>query len=60
MAYSKVFISRKGKTFIHQMQSERVENEICNYMKKISDEYDFNKETIVTVGGSEAIDIALR
>ena len=35
--------------------------EICNYLKRRFDvEYDYNKEVMVTVGGSEAIDIALR
>ena len=35
--------------------------EICRYLKRRMDvEYDFDKNIVVTVGGSEAIDIALR
>ena len=35
--------------------------EICNYLKRSQNlDYDYNKQVIVTVGGSEAIDIALR
>jgi len=35
--------------------------EICNYLKRKYDlEYHYDRETIVTVGGSEAIDLALR
>jgi len=35
--------------------------EICNYLKRTQGiQYDYSKEVIVTVGGSEAIDIGLR
>ncbi len=35
--------------------------EICNYLKRSQGiQYDYSKEVIVTVGGSEAIDIGLR
>ena len=35
--------------------------EICNYLKRSQNlDYNFNNEVIVTVGGSEAIDIGLR
>lgn len=33
---------------------------ICEYLKRFDVSYDFNSEVIVTVGASEAIDIALR
>ena len=33
---------------------------ICEYLKRFDVTYDFNSEVIVTVGASEAIDIALR
>lgn len=51
-----------GKTFYtanHGLQELR--NEICLYTKrKTGLEYDPNSQALVTVGGSEAIDIALR
>ena len=35
--------------------------EVCNYLKrKIDVDYDYNCEVMITVGGSEAIDIAMR
>lgn len=35
--------------------------EICNYMKRrMKVEYNYSSEVMVTIGGSEAIDIALR
>lgn len=35
--------------------------EVCNYLKrKLDVDYDYNGEVMITVGGSEAIDIAMR
>ena len=52
----------KGKTFYTSNAGlKELKIEICKYLKrKINVEYDYNTETIVTVGGSEGIDIALR
>jgi aminotransferase len=57
-----IYSLEKGKTFYTSNAGlKELKIEICNYMKRrYQMEYDFNKETIVTVGGSEAIDIALR
>ena len=48
----KVFILSKGKTFYTSNAGlKELKIEICNYMKRrYQMEYDFNKETIVTVG----------
>lgn len=56
-----IYSLEKGRTF-YTSNSGLVElrKEICNYMKHSQGlEYNIN-ETLVTVGGSEAIDIALR
>ena len=43
------------------VREEGLREEICNYVaRKYNVEYNPMKETLVTVGGSEAIDIALR
>jgi len=57
-----IYSLEKGKTFYTSNAGlKELKMEICNYLKRRFDlSYDFNKETIVTVGGSEAIDIALR
>ena len=53
-----IYSLEKGKTFY---TSNSGLPEICSYMKRKYDlSYDPGKEVIVTVGGSEAIDIALR
>lgn len=52
----------KGRTFYTSNAGlKELKIEICRYLKRKNDlDYDFNKEIMVTVGGSEAIDIALR
>ena len=52
----------KGRTFYTSNAGlKELKMEICNYLKRRYElDYDFNKETLVTVGGSEAIDIAMR
>ncbi len=57
-----IYSLEKGKTFYTSNAGLKdLKIEICNYLKRrIGVAYDYNKETIVTVGGSEAIDIALR
>lgn len=57
-----IYSLEKGKTFYTSNAGlKELKIEICNYLKRRFDlDYDYNKETIVTVGGSEAIDIALR
>lgn len=52
----------KGKTFYTANKGlPELRKEICTYMnKRFSLDYDWDKNVIVTVGGSEAIDIALR
>jgi aminotransferase len=57
-----IYSLEKGKTF-YTSNSGLVElrTEICNYYARRFDiSYDPKHETIITVGGSEAIDIALR
>ncbi len=57
-----IFSLEKGRTF-YTSNSGLIElrNEICAYYKRrFKVDYDPKKETIITVGGSEAIDIALR
>lgn len=55
-------LSGKGTDFYTSNAGlKELKIEICNYLKRRFDvEYDYNKEVMVTVGGSEAIDIALR
>ncbi len=52
----------KGRTFYTSNAGLKdLKIEICNYLnRKHNLEYDCNKQVIVTVGGSEAIDIGLR
>ncbi|MEF9954348.1 MAG: aminotransferase class I/II-fold pyridoxal phosphate-dependent enzyme [Clostridium sp.] len=52
----------KGRTFYTSNSGLKdLKIEICKYLKRrMNVDYDFDKEVIVTVGGSEAIDIALR
>ena len=52
----------KGKTYYtSNAGTPELRREICNYLKRRFDlEYDPIHETVVTVGGSEAIDIAIR
>lgn len=57
-----IYSLEKGRTFYTSNAGlKELKVEICNYLKRrMHVEYDFNKEVLVTVGGSEAIDIALR
>lgn len=52
----------KGKTFYTSNAGlKELKMEICKYLeRKIQVQYDYDGEVIVTVGGSEGIDIALR
>ena len=57
-----IYSLEKGRTFYTSNAGLKdLKIEICNYMKrKQGIDYCFNDEVIVTVGGSEAIDIGLR
>ncbi len=57
-----IYSLEKGRTFYTSNAGlKELKIEICNYLKRRYQlDYDFNKETLVTVGGSEAIDIAMR
>lgn len=57
-----IYSLEKGRTFYTSNAGlKELKVEICNYLKRSQNlDYDFNKEVIVTVGGSEAIDIGLR
>ena len=51
-----------GKTFYTSNAGlKELKQEICNYLKRrMQVEYNYNTEVMVTIGGSEAIDAALR
>jgi len=51
-----------GKTFYTSNAGlKELKQEICNYLKRrMQVEYDYSTEVMVTIGGSEAIDAALR
>lgn len=57
-----IFSLERGRTFYTSNAGlQELRNEICNYLdRKIHVSYDSVSETLVTVGGSEAIDLALR
>ena len=57
-----IYTLEKGKTFYTSNSGLKdLKVEICKYLKrKVNVEYNYNNEVIVTVGGSEGIDIALR
>lgn len=57
-----IFALEKGKTFYTSNSGlKELREEICNYLKRKQNiKYDPQSEVIVTVGGSEAIDIGLR
>lgn len=57
-----IYSLEKGRTFYTSNAGlKELKIEICNYLKRrFGLEYDYQHEVIVTVGGSEAIDIALR
>lgn len=57
-----IYSLEKGRTFYTSNAGlKELRQEICNYMlRKNNIEYDWAKEVLITVGGSEAIDIGLR
>jgi len=57
-----IYSLEKGRTFYTSNAGLKdLKIEISNYLKRRFDlEYDYNSEVLVTVGGSEAIDVALR
>lgn len=57
-----IYSLEKGRTFYTSNSGLKdLKIEICNYIKrKQGVEYNYNDEVIVTVGGSEAIDVGLR
>lgn len=57
-----IYSLEKGRTFYTSNSGLKdLRQEICNYlMRKQGIQYDWSKEVLVTVGGSEAIDIGLR
>ena len=57
-----IYSLEKGKTFYTSNAGlKELKIEICKYLNRKYDlKYDFRKEVLVTVGGSEGIDIALR
>ena len=57
-----IYALEKGRTFYTSNAGlKELREEICNYLaRKMNLHYDPMKEVLVTVGGSEAIDIAMR
>lgn len=57
-----IYTLERGKTFYTSNAGlKELKVEICNYLaRKVNVQYDYQNEVIVTVGGSEGIDIALR
>ncbi len=57
-----IYTLERGKTFYTSNAGlKELKVEICKYLnRKYNLKYDYNNEVIVTVGGSEGIDIALR
>jgi aminotransferase len=57
-----IYSLEKGKTFYTSNSGlKELKMEICSYLsRRFGLSYNYDHETIVTVGGSEAIDIALR
>ncbi len=57
-----IYSLEKGRTFYTSNAGlKELKIEICNYLKRSQNlDYDYNKDVIVTVGGSEAIDMGLR
>lgn len=57
-----IYSLERGRTFYTSNAGlKELKREICNYLqRKIKVDYDYNKEVIVTVGGSEGIDITMR
>ncbi len=57
-----MYALEKGRTFYTSNSGlKELRQEICNYLKRRAGiEYNYENEIIITVGGSEAIDIGLR
>lgn len=57
-----IYSLERGRTFYTSNAGlKELKEEICHYLsRRIGVDYDYKKDIIVTVGGSEAIDIALR
>lgn len=57
-----IYSLERGRTFYTSNTGlKELKQEICRYLsRKINVEYDFRNEVVVTVGGSEGIDIAMR
>ena len=57
-----IYSLEKGRTFYTSNAGLKdLKIEACNYLRRKLDlEYDYNNQVIVTVGGSEAIDLAIR
>ena len=57
-----IYTLERGKTFYTSNAGlKELKIEICKYLdRKVNVQYDYTNEVIVTVGGSEGIDIALR
>lgn len=57
-----IYSLEKGRTFYTSNSGlKELKQEICNYLnRRLQVSYDYHHEVLVTVGGSEAIDIALR
>ena len=57
-----IYSLERGKTFYTSNSGlKELKIEICKYLhRKVDVQYDYQNEVIVTVGGSEGIDIALR
>ena len=57
-----IYSLEKGRTFYTSNAGlKELKIEICNYLKRLYDlSYHYENEVLVTVGGSEAIDIAMR
>ena len=57
-----IYSLEKGRTFYTSNSGlQELKDEICRYLKRKQNvQYDSKKQVLVTVGGSEAIDLALR
>ena len=57
-----IYTLEKGRTFYTSNSGlKELRQEICRYLKRRCNlDYDYATETLVTVGGSEAIDLAMR
>lgn len=57
-----IYSLERGKTFYTSNSGlKELRMEICNYLKRTQGlDYNYNDEVLITVGGSEAIDLAIR